>query len=300
MPPPDPQRQVMNLSLVVAILLLALKVFASVSTNSSAIYSDAVESVVHVFAVAFASWALRLARKPADDTHHFGHDKISFISAGLEGAMISAAAFLILYEAVRQFTYGVEIRNLALGCWITGVVALINLALGLTLIKVGKGTGSPLIRANGIHVLTDVWSSIAALVALTLIIFTNWPWWDPIFASIAALNILRVGLKLIKESFGGLLDEADPVIEKLTRDLLDRSVAEKNLTYHNFRHRHSGHFHWVEFHLVFPNDMKLSEAHDHATDVEAKISNLLGPEGRVISHLEPRSAERKVELWEIP
>ena len=79
MPTPDPQRQVMNLSLVVAIFLLAVKVFASVSTNSSAIYSDAVESVVHVFAVAFASWALRLARKPADDTHHFGHDKISFI-----------------------------------------------------------------------------------------------------------------------------------------------------------------------------------------------------------------------------
>ncbi len=300
MPASDIQRQVMNLSLVVAIFLLALKVFAAVSTNSSAIYSDAAESVVHVFAVAFASWALRLARKPADDTHHFGHDKISFISAGFEGAMISAAAILILYEAVRQFANGVEIRNLALGCWITGVAAIINLGLGLTLIKVGKRTGSPLIRANGIHVLTDVWSSFAALAALMLIIFTDWPWWDPIFASIAALNILRVGLKLIKESFGGLLDEADPVIEKATRDLLDQSVAEMNLAYHNFRHRHSGHFHWVEFHLVFPNDMKLSEAHDHATEIEAKISNLIGPEGRVISHLEPRSAERLVEPWERP
>ena len=300
MPAADIQRQVMNLSLVVAIFLLALKVFAAFSTNSSAIYSDAAESVVHVFAVAFASWALRLARKPADETHHFGHDKISFISAGFEGAMISAAAILILYEAVRQFIYGVEIRNLALGCWITGVAAMINLALGLTLLNVGKRTSSPLIRANGIHVLTDVWSSLAALVALMLIIFTDWPLWDPIFASIAALNILRVGLKLIKESFGGLLDEADPVIEKIARDLLDQSVEERNLTYHNFRHRHSGHFHWVEFHLVFPNDMKLSEAHDHATEIEAKISNLIGPEGRVISHLEPRSAERLVEPWERP
>lgn len=296
----DPQRQVMNLSLVVAIFLLALKVFAAVSTYSSAIYSDAAESVVHVFAVAFASWALRLARKPADETHHFGHDKISFISAGLEGAMISAAAILILYEAVRQFTYGVEIRNLALGCWITAVVASINLALGLSLLRVAKRTASPLIRANGIHVLTDVWSSLAALVALTLILLTDWPWWDPIFAVIAALNILRVGLKLIKESFGGLLDEADPVIEKLTRDVLDEAVKEKNLAYHNFRHRHSGHFHWVEFHLVFPNHMILSEAHDHATEIEEKISNLIGPEGRVISHLEPRSAERKVEPWERP
>jgi cation diffusion facilitator family transporter len=300
MPTRDIQRQVMNLSLVVAIFLLALKVFAAASTYSSAIYSDAAESVVHVFAVAFASWALRLARKPADETHHFGHDKISFISAGFEGAMISAAAILILYEAVRQFIYGVEIRNIALGCWITGVAAVINLVLGLTLLNVGKRTGSPLIRANGIHVLADVWSSLAALIALMLIIYTDWPLWDPIFASIAALNILRVGLQLIKQSFGGLLDEADPVIEKLTRNLLDQAVSEKDLTYHNFRHRHSGHFHWVEFHLVFPNEMKLSEAHDHATEIEAKISNLLGPEGRVTSHLEPRSAERLVEPWECP
>ncbi|MFN7343385.1 MAG: cation diffusion facilitator family transporter, partial [bacterium] len=133
--------------------------------------------MVHVFAVAFASWALRLAKKPADQTHHFGHDKISFISAGFEGAMISAAAILILYEAIRQFIYGVEIRNIALGCWITGVAAMINLVLGLTLLNVGKRTGSLLIRANGIHVLTDVWSSLAALVALMLIIFTDWPLW---------------------------------------------------------------------------------------------------------------------------
>lgn len=296
----DPQRQVMNLSLVVAIILLGLKVIAAASTNSSAIYSDAAESVVHVFAVAFASWALRLAKKPANETHHFGHDKISFISAGFEGAMISAAAILIAYEAIRQFIHGVELQNLVLGCWITATAAFANLALGLSLLKVAKRTSSHLIRANGIHVLTDVWSSMAALAALMLILLTDWPWWDPIFASLAALNILRVGLKLIKESLDGLLDKADPLIEKLARELLDQAVLEKNLTYHNFRHRHSGHFHWVEFHLVFPNEIKLNDAHDHATEIEAKIANLIGPQGRVISHLEPRSAERNVEPWEQP
>jgi cation diffusion facilitator family transporter len=281
-------------------VLLGLKVFAAASTNSSAIYSDAAESVVHVFAVAFASWALRLAQKPADHTHHFGHDKISYISAGFEGAMISSAAILILYEASKQFIFGVEIRNLVLGCWITAIAAVINLILGMSLLKVAKRTSSPLIRANGLHVLTDVWSSLAALIALTLILFTNWPWWDPVFATLAALNILRVGIKLIRQSLGGLLDEADPEVEKSVRDLLDLTVKQKNLAYHNFRHRHSGRFHWVEFHLVFPNDMKLAVAHDCATEIEAEISSLIGPEGRVISHLEPRSAEKRVEIWEQP
>tara|TARA_B110000037_G_scaffold196429_1_gene233621 strand:+ start:1855 stop:2295 length:441 start_codon:yes stop_codon:yes gene_type:complete len=122
---------VMNLSLAVAVLLLGGKVFAAVLTGSSAIYSDAVESVVHVFAVAFAAWALRLSHKPADDTHHFGHDKISFISAGFEGAMIAAAAVLIIYEAGNQFVHGVEISYLGLGIGITAGAAVVNLALGL-------------------------------------------------------------------------------------------------------------------------------------------------------------------------
>lgn len=290
----------MNLSLAVAVVLLAAKVLASVLTGSSAIYSDAAESVVHVFAVAFAAWALRLAHKPADDSHHFGHDKISFISAGFEGAMISAAAILILYEAGRQFVSGPELRNLGLGIWITGGAAGVNLVLGYSLVRVGKASSSPLLRANGIHVLTDVWTSVAVLVALLLIRITGWTWWDPIFAIGAALNILRIGLKLIRESFRGLLDEADPEIERQARELLDAEAGARNLAYHNFRHRWSGHSHWIEFHLVFPNDMSVDRAHALATEIEASVAALIVPEGRVITHLEPRSAEQRIEPWERP
>ena len=290
----------MNLSLFIAAILLATKIFASVMTGSSAIYSDAAESVVHVFAVAFATWALRLAQKPADGSHHFGHDKISFISAGFEGAMISAAAVLILYEAGRQFLFGVELANLGLGLSMTAAAAMVNLILGLSLVKVGNETSSPLLRANGTHVLTDVWSSVAVLIALLMIHFTGWLWWDPIFAVLAALNILRVGLKLIRESLRGLLDEADPEIEQKSRDLLDTEVARRNLTYHNFRHRHSGHSHWVEFHLVFPNEMTVNDAHTLATEIESEVAALIAPEGRVITHLAPKSAEQRIEPWERP
>jgi cation diffusion facilitator family transporter len=294
----EEQKRVMNFSLVASLVLLGVKVSGAVMTGSSAIYSDAAESVVHFLAVAFACWALRLSIKPADETHHFGHDKVSFLSAGFEGAMISAAAMLIFYEAARQFLFGVEIRNLGFGLAVTSLAAGVNLILGFALVAVGKKSESPLVRANGMHVLTDVWSSVAVLIGLGLYHVTEWVWWDPVVAILVACNILRVGIRLIRESLGGLLDEADPLIESRVRELLDREVASMGLSYHNFRHRHSGRTHWVEFHLVFDDHLSVGEAHDQATRLEAMVADLLSPDGRVISHLEPRSCEHAQERWE--
>lgn len=288
----------MYFSLATAGVLLAAKVTAAVVTGSSAIYSDAAESVVHFLAVCFAVWALHLVHKPADETHHFGHDKVSFLSAGFEGAMISAAALLIFYEAIRHMISGVQIANLGFGVIITAAAAIINLVLGLSLLGLGKRSGSPLLRANGMHVLTDVWSSAAVLIALALYKFTGWVWWDPIAAILAALNILRVGYKLIRESLGGLLDESDPAVERRIRELLDREVKKRDLSYHNLRHRHSGRTHWVEFHLVFDDQLSVGQAHESATEIEASVAALLHPDGRVISHLEPKSAEHHEERWE--
>ena len=296
----EEQKRIMNLSLGAAVVLLLLKVTAAVVTGSSAIYSDAAESVVHLLAVSFAAWALRLAHKPADETHHFGHDKVAFLSAGFEGAMIAAAAVLILYEAVRQFIFGVQLQHLGFGVAVTAVAAGMNLVLGLALVRVGKRANSPLIRANGQHVLTDVWSSVAVLVALGLVFLTGWKLWDPIAAVLAALNILRMGYRLVRESLGGLLDETDPKVEREICALLDAEVAKRGLSYHNFRHRHSGVTHWVEFHLVFDDDLTVGDAHEAATGIEASVAALLQPDGRVISHLEPRSAEHLAERWEEP
>jgi cation diffusion facilitator family transporter len=294
----DEQKRMMNLSLVASLLLLGAKVTAAVVTGSSAIYSDAAESVVHFLAVCFAVWALRIAHKPADETHHFGHDKVAFLSAGFEGAMISAAALLIFYEAIRQMIVGVSIENLGFGVAVTAAAAGINLVLGLSLVTLGKRSGSPLLRANGMHLLTDVWSSVAVLVALGLYKSTGWVWWDPIAAILAAINILRVGFKLIRESLGGLLDESDPAMERSIRELLDAEVGKRGLSYHNLRHRHSGRTHWIEFHLVFDDALSVGQAHEAATEIEASVATLLHPDGRVISHLEPKSAEHHEERWE--
>jgi len=292
------QKRAMGWSLAVAVVLLVVKVAAAALTGSAAIYSDAAESVVHVVAVSFAVWALRVALKPPDKDHHFGHEKVEFMSAGFEGGMISVAALLIFYEAARQFWTGVQIENLGLGMWLTGGAASVNLVLGFSLVAIGKRRGSPLLRANGLHVLTDVWTSVAVLGALVLVRLTGWVWWDPIVASLAAANILRTGLRLIRESYGGLMDRTDPEVEDELRGLLDRETSARGLAWHNLRHRFSGRTHWVEIHLVFPDETSVSEAHEAATAIERRVSEALAPRVRVISHLEPRSAEDAVETWE--
>ena len=289
----------MNASLVVAVALLVAKVVAAVVTGSSAIYSDAAESVTHVVAVAFAAWALRWSHKPSDETHHYGHDKVAFVSSGFEGAMIAAAALLIGYEAVRHALSGAQVASLGLGAALMGGAASVNLVLGLSLVRVGKARGSGLIRANGEHVLADVWTSAAALVALGLVRWTGWGGWDPIFAGLAAVKLLWTGARLMRESLDGLLDAADLKVEQEIKDLLDRECEERGLSYHNLRHRHSGRTHWVELHLVFPDELTVREAHRVGTALERKIAKRLEPDGRVITHFEPRSAEHTEEDWEV-
>lgn len=290
----------MNASLVVAIVLLACKVVAAIVTGSSSIYSDAAESVVHLLAVIFAVWSLKFAYKPADDSHHFGHDKVSFVSAGFEGAMILAASLLILYEAIQQCFHGVKIQNIGIGVTLTAAAAVINLLLAWWLIRVGNKRNSLVLRANGRHVLTDVWSSVAVLVALLLVKWTKWPWWDPIAAILAALNIARMGVALIRESLTGLLDEADLELEGKIRDLLASETSAREMGFHHLRHRYSGHSHWVEFHLVCADELSVGKAHEHATEIEAKVASLLQPHGRVMSHIEPISLEHHDETWELP
>lgn len=292
------QKRAMAWSLGVALVLLVAKVAAAVVTGSSAIYSDAAESVVHVVAVGFAVWALRVALRPADSDHHFGHEKAEFMSAGFEGGMISVAALLIFYEAGKQLWTGVKIEHLLLGTVLTGSAAAVNLALGVTLVGIGKRRGSALLRANGMHVLTDVWTSAAVLVALLLIWLTGWVWWDPLVAALAAANILRTGFGLVRESYLGLMDTADPALDGRISGVLEGEAAARGLSFHNLRHRCTGRTHWVEFHLVFPDQVSIRDAHRAATEIEGRIAGMLEPRGRVISHLEPQSEEQTVEAWE--
>ncbi len=279
-------RWAMRLSLAAGVLMFLMKGAAYYITGSSAILSDAAESVVHLVAVGFAAYSLRLSHKPADEDHLYGHAKIGFFSAGFEGAMIVAAALYIIYTAISKWLGGLELNNLGAGTALTALAALINGALGWYLIRTGRNRKSLIIEANGHHVLTDCWTSLGVLVGLSLAMLTGWLAWDPIFALLAAANILVSGVRLMRASFRGLMDTAEPETHRKLLEILDRESARHAIRHHGLRHRNVGDAHWVEVHLLFPRDLRIQDAHRIATEVEQTIEDSLQPRAYVTSHLE--------------
>jgi cation diffusion facilitator family transporter len=276
----------MNLSLGIGILMFIMKVGAYLLTGSAAILSDAAESVVHVVAIVFAAFSLRLSYQPADEDHLYGHSKISFFSAGFEGAMIILAALYIIYESIHKWMTGLQLENLGMGTVLIMVAAVINGGLGAYLLWLGRRKHSLILEANGKHTLTDCWTSIAVLVGVTLVLLTKWLPFDPICGLIMAGNILWSGFGLVKSAFVGLMDKADPGAQKKLVEILDRETQSRGLSYHHLRHRHLGDAHWVEVHLVFPEGASLTSAHRIATEVERVIETSLEPSAYVSTHLE--------------
>ena len=284
----------MNLSLGVGLLMFVMKMGAYLLTGSAAILSDAAESVVHVAAVLFAAYSLRLSYKPADASHLYGHAKISFFSAGFEGAMIILAALYIIYESLHKWRAGLQLENLGAGTALTAAAAAINGGLGGYLVWVGRRKSSFILTANGKHVLTDCWTSLAVLVGLGLVLTTGWLPFDPLCGIVMACNILWSGAGLIRSAFVGLMDQADPEAQARLTELLERETRQHGLSYHQLRHRNLGDAHWVEVHLLFPEGVSLVDAHRTATSIEQVIEHALEPRAHVTTHLE--SAADHAEL----
>ena len=278
----------MNISLAVGILMLAAKWVAYLLTGSSVIFSDAAESVVHVIAVWFAWYAVRLAAQPPDKEHHYGHEKIGFVSAATEGALICIAAIVIIVSAVEQLFVGVEIHQIGIGTAITAGAGVVNLVLGQYLIRTGRQHRSLTVEANGKHVMTDVWTSLGAVAGLLIAWWTGILELDPIIAILFAGNILREGVGLVYTSVQGLMDRTDPELERQATEALDVFVTDRGLAYHRFRLRMAGNVPHVDFHLQFPDSMTVKTAHDMATEAEWLVKEILVSEHtEVITHLEP-------------
>lgn len=286
----------MNLSLAVGVLMLAAKWAAFLLTGSSVIFSDAAESVVHIIAVWFAWYALRLTERPPDAEHHYGHEKIAFISAGVEGALICIAALVIIGSAVQKLVVGVELQRLDIGMTITAGAGAVNAALGWFLVKRGRREHSLTVEANGKHVLTDAWTSAGAVLGLLLAQWTDLLWIDPAMAIIFGGNILFEGARLITRSVDGLLDRTDAELEQRAHTLLKDLLTDlptslpsgHSVTYHRLRLRMSGHIPHIDLHLQFPDEMPIAEAHQIATMVEDRLRDAMQrPNTEVFTHLEP-------------
>ena len=276
----------MGLSLGVGVLMLAGKTAAYWLTGSAAILSDAAESVVHVIAVAFAAFSLWLNARPANSRFLYGYEKISFFSAGFEGALIALAAVFIIVEAIIKWMAGLQIERLGLGTILVAAAAIINAFLGWYLIHAGRRANSLILEANGRHVLTDSWTSFGVVAGLCLVMLTGWKPFDPLLAIAVALNILWSGGRLVMRSIGGLMDYSDPATGRILSEKLDRLSEEFGCTYHGLRYRDTGHRLLVEMHLLFPYRTSLGEAHRIATRLEERLAQELGSPVEVITHLE--------------
>lgn len=284
------RRVAMTVSLVVSFLMLVGKGLAASLTGSTAILSDAAESVIHLFATGFAGFSLWYAATPPDSDHPYGHGKIAYFASAVEGTLILLAAIGIAWMALRDLLMGVELRQLDVGLYLLGGLTLVNLGLGAYLIRTGRRTNSLVLVSNGQHVLTDMWTSLGVIVGIGLVWATDIRWLDPAVGLVVAGNILWTATGLLRRSVYGLMDEADP---EATQALLQELAAAKEegtvAGYHQVRHRRSGDQVWVEYHLMFPGDMSIQEAHARSHAVEDRVDALFpDDEVHVTAHLEPR------------
>ncbi len=284
------RRWAMTLSLVVSFVMLVGKLSATYLTGSTAILSDAAESIIHLFATGFAGFSLWYAATPPDPDHPYGHGKIAYFAAAVEGSLIFIAAVGIGGMAVRDLMMGPDLRQLDLGLYLLGALTAINLALGWYLIRTGRRTNSLVLVSNGQHVMTDMWTSLGVIVGVGLVWLTGIRWLDPVVGLLVAANILWTATNLLRRSVYGLMDEADP---DATQDLLDELAEAKAddtiAEFHQVRHRRSGEQVWVEYHLMFPGGMSIREAHARSHEVEDRVDALFPDDDvYVTAHLEPR------------
>lgn len=279
-------RFAMRLSLLFGFAMVAGKTTAYFLTHSSAIFSDAAESVIHVIAVGFASFSLQLSTRPASKQFHYGYERITFFSAGFEGALIVVAAIAILYESIRDWIGGLRLFNLGSGFLLILAAGVLNAGLGYYLIRTGRRTNSLILEANGKHVLTDSWTSFGVVAGLGLVMMTHWKPFDPLVAMTVAANILWSGGRLVWQSAVGLLDYSDPEAGHKIRAHLDLICQELGIQYHGVRFRTTGYRQIIEVHLLFPHLMPVSKAHALATILEERLPVELGMPAEVVTHLE--------------
>jgi cation diffusion facilitator family transporter len=273
-------------SIGVGVTVLALKGAAWWMTGSAALFSDAAETVVNVAASVIAWLALRLAAKPADANHPYGHEKAEFFAAVIEGALIIVAALAILQHAWNTWLHPAALDAPWLALGLNGLGGLANLGWALVLRRRGRALRSPALLADAGHLFADVVTSAAVVVGVALAVLTGLLVLDPLLAAAAAVYILVSGARMVSDSVGGLMDAAPaPSVVARIREMV-AVHAEGAIEAHDLRTRHAGRVTFLEFHLVVPGDMTVAQAHAICDRVETALKAEM--EGLAITiHVEP-------------
>ena len=274
-------------SLAAAVATIGLKVLAAVITGSVGFLSDAMESGVNLVAAAVGLAALSVAARPPDPTHEFGHGKAEYVSAGVEGALVFVAAGAILWTSIQRLLHPMALEQAGWGLALSTGASLINLGVGLMLVKAGRRHRSMALAADGRHLLTDVWTSVGVLAGIALVAVTGWQPLDPIVALLVGVNILRIGYDLLRRSLSGLLDATLPP-EDLARvqAVLDRHRAEGPSLIAPPRTREAGRQRFVYLTVSVPGDWTVTRGHELADILERDIEAAL-PGAATFVHIQP-------------
>jgi cation diffusion facilitator family transporter len=275
------------LSIGAAVVTIALKLAAWKLTDSVGLLSDAAESVVNLVAAVVALWALTVAEKPPDPKHAFGYTKAEYFSSGVEGFLIIAAAVGIVLAAWERWQAPRPIEDPWVGVGVSLAASAINGVVAAKLLAAGRRLRSITLKADGHHLLTDVWTSGGVVAGIVLVAVTGWNRLDPLIAAAVAANIVWTGWKLVRETGIGLMDSSLPDDER--RALTDALAPfqEKGILFHAILSRVAGRRRFVTMHVLVPGTWTVQQGHDLCESIEAAVRDAL-PGSHAITHLEPR------------
>lgn len=275
------------LSVAAAVATITLKTVAYLLTGSVGLLSDAAESVVNLVAAIVAMLALRFALKPADEEHAYGHQKAEYFSAGVEGTLVLVAAVTIGVTAFGRLLDPQPIDSAGVGLAVSAGATLINLAVGLVLLRAGREERSIVLEADGKHLITDVWTSAGVIAGVAAVALTGWEILDPIIALAVAVNIVVTGGALVWRSADGLMDRALDTADRAKVDaVLDDFRRREGIEFHALRSRQAGSRAFVSVHVLVPGAWTVQHGHDLVERVEDDLRAQL-PRATIFTHLEP-------------
>jgi cation diffusion facilitator family transporter len=279
--------RIQGILLSITVLLTGIKFSAWLITGSNAIFTDALESLVNIAAGIFALYSLYLAAKPHDEDHPYGHGKIEFISATMEGSLITAAGMAILIKSIYSVLFPEPLHQLDTGIYLTALAGFVNLGLGYFALKRGKKTGSATLKAGGKHMLSDFWSSAGLIVGLLLLRITGWLWIDTATALFFGAYISFSGIKIIREAVGGIMDETDLELVRLTVNILNENRRTEWIDIHNLRIIKYGSDIHIDCHVTLPYYLSVEIGHEEAEKVHKLIDSSYGNRVESFVHIDP-------------
>lgn len=273
--------------LIAGIAIMGIKFYAYFKTGSAAILGDALESLVNIFASAFGLYSMRLSNLPQDKNHPYGHGKIEFFASGLEGGFILFASLGMAYAGVMNLVSRGVVSDLNLGILLSGASGLLNLLMGILLIKRSKKSGSLILKSDGKHLVSDFYSTVALVGGLILIKLTGIQWIDSFMAIIFAFVVGYTGYKLLRQAIAGLLDEADFKMLSDLIDYLNNNRQDAWIDIHNLRVQKYGDQLHVDCHVTLPWYYSLNEVHAEITKIEALINDHYKTHVELFIHADP-------------